>query len=83
MVFVLDRSATTRLVQLKLANGAVSVDGTNNLPANLPAAGALEIGLDRDGASGTDMLLAAVDATGNRIVEYKLTSRRARSSQRR
>jgi len=74
VVFVLDRSATTRLVQLKLANGAVTVDGTNNLPANLPvAAGNLEIGLAAT-ASGTDTLLAVVDATGNRIVEYKLTS---------
>ena len=40
VVFVLDRGTTSRLIQLKLSSGALTVDATQNLPANLPAAGA-------------------------------------------
>ena len=73
VVFVLDCSATTRLVQLRLASGTVTVDAAQNLPASLPASDGTEIGLTAV-ASGTDVLLAAVDAADNRIVEYKLTA---------
>ncbi|HEY7371408.1 MAG TPA: cellulose binding domain-containing protein, partial [Polyangia bacterium] len=74
VVFVLDRGTTTRLIQLKLSSGVATADVTQTVPGgNLPAAGTLEIGLAAV-ASGTDVLLAAVDATNNRIVEYKLTA---------